>query len=55
MFTKEVYQEASVSFSLQQKKLKVKIEYLPWGNAKIKLHTEVQAVIPLNTFLMSPC
>lgn len=55
VFTKDMYWEASVSFSLEGKKKKVKIEYLPRGNAKITVHTEVQATTLLNPFLMSPC
>lgn len=39
----------------KEKKKKVKIEYLPRGNAKITVHTEVQATTLLNPFLMSPC
>lgn len=39
VFTKEVYWEASVSFSLEWKKKKVKIEYLPCSNAEIMLQT----------------
>lgn len=53
VFTKEVYWEASVSFSLEWKK--VKIEYLPWSNAEIMLHTAAQATVLLNQFLMPPC
>lgn len=40
VFTKEVYWEASVSFSLEwKKKIKYKIEYLPCSNAEIMLQT----------------
>lgn len=53
VFTKEMYWEASVLFSLEWKK--VKMEYLPWSNAEIMLHANVQTTALLNQFLMPPC
>lgn len=38
----------------KKKKKKVKIEYLPWSNAEMMLHTKVQATTLLNPFLMPP-
>lgn len=42
-------------FCLVWNEKKVKMEYLPWSNAEIMLHANVQTTALLNQFLMPPC